>query len=136
MSAREQLAKAVRVSEKNKLRDAFRLQLKANKVPLPVDEYRFHKERRWRLDDAWPAHKIAIEYHGGIYSNGRHVRGKGFEDDREKMNEAILEGWRVLEVTTKHISTLKALNWVMRLIPDYVPDLPELPRQGRRRRAA
>ena len=135
-TTQQQLAKAQREADKRKLRDAFHLQLKAHRVPEPVPEYPFHPKHKWRFDDCWPVHKVAIEYHGGIYSNGRHVRGSGFEADREKMNEAIMEGWRVLEVTSKHISTLKALHWVMRIIPDYVPDVRHLPKQGRRRRAA
>lgn len=128
----QQLVQAERDAQKRKLRDAFRLQLKLHKVEMPVEEYKFHKTRGWRLDDAWPVHRVAIEYHGGIYSNGRHVRGQGFEQDREKMNEALLEGWQVLEVTSHHIDTLQALGWVMRVLPDYVPDTRMLPRQGRR----
>ena len=118
-STQEQLAKATREAQKQKLREAFRLQLKAHKVPMPVSEYKFHRDRKWRFDDCWPAQQVAVEYHGGIYSNGRHVRGKGFENDREKMNEAQLLGWTVLEVTAKQISTLQALKWVMRALPNY-----------------
>ena len=128
----QQLARAERDALKRKLRDQFRLQLKAHKLPMPIDEYQFHSNRKWALDDAWPVHKIAIEYHGGIWTGGRHVRGGGFENDREKVNEAIIEGWRVLEVTASHINKLQALCWLMRLLPDYVGELPRLPRKGRR----
>ena len=119
MTAKEQLAKATRATQKEKLREAFRLQLKAYKVPSPVKEYKFHPDRKWRFDDCWPVQQVAIEYHGGIYTNGRHVRGKGFEADREKMNEAQLRGWTVIEVTSHHISTLAALKWLMRALPNY-----------------
>jgi hypothetical protein len=56
-------------------------------------------ERGWRFDAAWPE-RVAVELHGGTWSQGRHVRGGGFRDDREKMNAATLLGWLVFEFTT------------------------------------
>ena len=61
--------------------------------PPPVAEYMFHEKRRWRLDLAYPDDLIALEYEGGVYTGGRHTRGKGFEDDCEKYNALALEGW-------------------------------------------
>lgn len=66
----------------------------------PVREYRFDKIRRWRFDMAWPEHMVAVELDGGVYSGGRHVRGKGFEGDLEKMNAAMAQGWRVFRFTS------------------------------------
>lgn len=64
-----------------------------------VTEYRFDKKRRWRFDYCMPNLRIAIELEGGIYSLGRHTRGKGYENDREKYNSATMQGWRVMCVT-------------------------------------
>ncbi len=63
-------------------------------------EYKFHPKRKWRFDYAIPELMIAIEYEGGIFKKGRHVRGKGYTDDCEKYNEAALRGWKVLRFTT------------------------------------
>lgn len=79
--------------------------------PIPVREHKFHNIRNWRLDLAWPDIKLAVECHGGVYSNGRHVRGKGFTNDREKMNAAMLQGWTVLEVACPH-QMGEALTWI------------------------
>lgn len=68
--------------------------------PLPKREHRVCPHRNWRFDLAWPALKCAVEVHGGVHTGGRHVRGKGFERDREKVNVATLLGWRVLEFST------------------------------------
>lgn len=87
----------------------------ADLVPV-VTELRFHPERKWRFDLAWPDFKVAVEVHGGIHSGGRHTRGAGFERDREKMNEAALMGWLVLEVTDKQIRSGQALAWVERAL--------------------
>lgn len=66
----------------------------------PVHEYRFTPPRRFRFDLAWPDYKVAVELEGGVYSGGRHTRGKGFEGDCEKYNLATLAGWRVLRYTS------------------------------------
>lgn len=79
-------------------------------------EWKFHPSRKWRFDLAWPAKKIAVEIHGGIHTGGRHTRSGGFERDREKMNEAQLLGWLVLEVTGEQIRTGQALGWIERAL--------------------
>lgn len=61
-----------------------------------VAEYKFHPDRKWRFDYANPDIKIAVEKEGGVWLVGRHNRGKGFLNDMEKYNEAILLGWKVL----------------------------------------
>lgn|GEM_PF-5268097 len=62
-------------------------------------EYRGIPGRKYRFDFALPTYKIAVEIDGGIWSGGRHVRGKGFEEDLEKMNLAVLYNWKVLRFT-------------------------------------
>lgn len=69
-------------------------------LPMPVTEVRFHPIRKWRFDIGFPEHKVGIDIHGAVYVQGHHTQGKGFEDDREKMNEAQLLGWTVLEYST------------------------------------
>lgn len=66
-------------------------------------EYRFHPERRFRFDYALPDYKIAIEIQGGTWTRGKHVRGKGYERDCEKLNLAQAMGWRVLWYTPQMI---------------------------------
>ena len=69
-------------------------------LPEPESEVQFHHTRKWRLDFAWKEKLIAVEIHGGVHTHGRHTRGKGFENDREKMNEAVILGWRVIELSS------------------------------------
>lgn len=82
-------------------------------LPDPATELVFHPKRRWRLDFAWPANMIAIEVHGGIHSGGRHTRGRGFVEDRTKMNEAALLGWTVIETTPEHIKSGQLRSWLL-----------------------
>ena len=73
---------------------------KVEGLPEPKPEFIFHPTRKWRFDWAWPVQKIALEIEGGVYSQGRHVRGKGYENDVRKYNQALLLGWKVLRATT------------------------------------
>lgn len=79
-------------------------------------EYKFHAERRWRLDLYSAKHRLGVELHGGVYSAGRHTRGEGFTKDREKMNAACEFGIRVLEYTPKEIADGSALAQIERMI--------------------
>ena len=81
--------------------------------PDPATELLFHPKRKWRFDYAWPTRMIALEVHGGIHSGGRHTRGRGFVEDRAKMNEATLLGWTVLEVTQEHIKSGQLRAWLL-----------------------
>lgn len=71
-------------------------------------EYRFLEDRRFKFDIAIPKQKIAIEFEGGIYTNGRHTRGKGYANDCKKYNLATMHGWKLLRYTSADV---KELNW-------------------------
>ncbi len=70
-----------------------------NGLPLQ-SEYKFYPGRKWRFDYAIPDKMVAIELEGGVYTNGRHTRGKGYENDCEKYNAALSQGWKVFRLTT------------------------------------
>jgi very-short-patch-repair endonuclease len=89
--------------------DAFSSVLLAAGFPEPVRELRFAPPRRWRFDYAWPQRRLALEIEGGIWTGGRHVRGKGYENDCEKYNAAAIRGWTVLRVTTAMVRDGRAL---------------------------
>lgn len=65
-------------------------------IPIPAFEYRFHPDRRWRMDLAWIEKKVYLEVQGGIFINGRHSRGAALLKEWEKHNTASWMGWRVL----------------------------------------
>lgn len=92
------------------------LEAELKKVTGFITEHKFHHTRKWRLDYYIPELKIAIELHGGAYTQGRHTRGKGFTEDREKMNEAQLAGILVLEVTSEQVKNGLAISLVKRAI--------------------
>ena len=85
-------------------------------LPIPEREYRFHRRRRWRWDYAWPNRLIALEIQGGVWTKGRHTRGKGYIADLEKLNEGQLLGWTVLWVTPEQMADGTALRLVERAL--------------------
>ncbi len=70
--------------------------LRANGLPEPEREFRFHDTRRWRLDFAWPERGLAVEVEGGVYRGGGHTSVGGIKRDIEKGNALTLMGWRLL----------------------------------------
>ena len=91
------------------LEEMLALHLRAAGLPDPVREFRFHPVRRWRFDFAWVGRKLAVEVDGAHWVNGRHTRPKGFANDLEKMNAAVLLGWRVLRFTGDQVKSGEAL---------------------------
>lgn len=94
----------------------FLATIKAEGLPEPTAEYRFDAVRRWRFDYAWPENMVALEVEGGIYSHGRHVRGKGYLNDMHKYNAATIAGWRVLRVTPQELLLRSTSNQLRQLI--------------------
>lgn len=99
----------------------------ANLVNLPghKKEIIFHPKRKWRFDYAWTELKVALEIHGGVFTNGRHTRGKGFTEDKVKMNTAQLLGWIVIEATTAQVKDGQMLNWITEAIELRIKNAPD-----------
>jgi very-short-patch-repair endonuclease len=74
-------------------------------------EYQFKPDRKWRADFAHLPSRTLIEVEGGIWSNGRHVRGHGYTNDCIKYNAAVMAGWRVLRLTSDMLQ------------PDYIEEI-------------
>ena len=76
----------------------------------PECEYRFHPTRKWRSDFAFPHQRVLVEFEGGVYTQGRHSRGRGFEKDCEKYNAAALMGYHVLRFTASQVKSGNAVS--------------------------
>ena len=101
------------------LNEQLALQLRAAGLTTGmVREWRFHPERRWRFDFAWPANDplVAVEVEGGLFVAGRHSRGAGARADMEKYNAAATQAWYVLRVSGDHIKSGQALRWSEQMV--------------------
>jgi very-short-patch-repair endonuclease len=100
------------------LEDTLLFHLRAHRLPTPEREYAFARDvgRRWRFDFAWPALKVAVECDGSVYAQGRHTRGKGYEQDAEKLNTAVLMGWDVVRFSGGMIRSGEAVETIRKLL--------------------
>lgn len=103
-------------AESHKYFALLQTQIRALKLPDAVRELVFHPERKWRFDGAWPHAKIAFEIQGGTWSSGRHVRGNGYANDCEKLNEAVLLGWRLFWFTSQMVEKGIAIQVIERAL--------------------
>lgn len=68
---------------------------------VPEREVKFCKFRKWKFDFCWGADAmVAVEIHGGQWTGGKHTSGRGLQSMCEKLNQAQLDGWVVLQYTT------------------------------------
>ncbi|QOR55546.1 MAG: hypothetical protein UMS36scaffold28_36 [Phage 59_13] len=90
-------------TDKKKWEERFAALVTGIGAPPMKTQYRFHPERLWRFDFAWPQRKIAFEIEGGIWrkGGGAHSHPLNIERDIEKLNAAALLGWRVIRITGK-----------------------------------
>lgn len=84
--------------------------IKKSNLPKASLEFKFHPERRWRSDFAWPDYMLLVEIEGGIFINGRHVRGIGYQNDCEKYNAAVMMGYHLLRFTSNQVKSGYAIK--------------------------
>jgi very-short-patch-repair endonuclease len=106
-----------KVSAKSEGEELLALHIKLDGLPEAEREYRFHNDRKWRFDFAYPALKFAIEVEGGTRSgNSRHTKHDGFSEDCVKYGEATILGWAVMRFTTQQVKQGIAIEMVKRLL--------------------
>lgn len=65
-------------------------------LPLPALQ---HQVGRYRLDMAYPAHKVGIEADGWAV----HGQPESFTPDRERDHELVADGWTIVHVTAETV---------------------------------
>lgn len=97
-------------------RETFFAMLRRSSLPMPEAEFQFHPTRKWKMDFAWPDHKVALELEGAVWTQGRHTRGSGYVGDMEKYSEAAIAGWCVIRVQPSELTRLRTEEWLKRAI--------------------
>lgn len=70
-------------------------------------EYSFSLTRKWKADYWIIDTDILVEVEGGNWTQGRHIRGEGYENDCYKYNAAQIQGYIVLRYTPNMIKKLQ-----------------------------
>ena len=96
----------------------LKMQLKALKIEFE-QEFKFHAKRKWRADFHITGKKLLVEVEGGIWSGGRHTRGKGYLGDMEKYNAATVMGYRVIRFSTEQVKSGLAIQQIEKMVGDW-----------------
>lgn len=92
-------------------------ELKTLKIEFE-QEFEFHPKRKWRADFHLVGKKILVEVEGGIWSGGRHTRGKGYIGDMEKYNAATMMGFQVIRFSTDQVKSGHAIQQIEKMVGD------------------
>lgn len=90
-------------------------ELKTLKIKFEQEFY-FHPKRKWRADFHLIDKKILVEIEGGIWSGGRHTRGKGYLGDMEKYNAATMMGFQVIRFSTDQVKSGHAIQQIEMMV--------------------
>lgn len=117
----------VEKQSESKLERLLLHQIREAGLPEPKRQAQIIPGRRFRADFFWPDYMVAVEVDGetfgrkchqcgDIKAGGGHTRGKGYESDRVKDNEATLLGIWVLRFTKHQVEDGSALGWIERAL--------------------
>ena len=98
------------------LEDTFAFQLTAAGLTGYVREYVAIPGRKFRFDFAFIAERLLVEIQGGVWSGGAHGRPTGITRDMDKLNQAQINHWRVLQFDVKAVKSGEALQTTEKLI--------------------
>lgn len=102
-----------------KIPNEFEAKLARELKTLKIDfeqEFEFHQVRKWRADFHLVGKKILVEVEGGIWSGGRHTRGKGYIGDMEKYNAATMMGFQVIRFSTDQVKSGLAIQQIEKMV--------------------
>jgi hypothetical protein len=106
--------------EGSSLERALMTYIIALKLSVPIREYKFDDERKFRFDFAWPHLMIAVECEGisrfkNLSSQG-HTSIDGYERNCQKYNLGTEQGWRIYRVTGQMIESGEAATLLERVL--------------------
>lgn len=81
-------------------------------LPKPKREFKYAKNRKLRVDFAYPEKKFGIEIDGGIYSRQAHGSISGILNDIERNNQAALNGWTIIRIPSDKCLLTKYIDLV------------------------
>jgi len=98
------------------LEDIFAMQLDSAGLTGYIREYQAIPGRRFRFDFAWRKERLLVEVQGGVWNGGAHGRPTGITRDMDKLNQAQIYGWKVLQFDTKMVKSGAALEVVEQIL--------------------
>ena len=114
------LKKLVKNAQKETLEARLLRDIKAVGLPIPEMQYKWHPDRLFMADYAYPHIKLLIECDGGQWQrNTGHNSGTGKDRDCEKDIEAIFHGWKIFRFPTSMIMDGRAIAYLEKFFDGY-----------------
>lgn len=113
------LKKLTKQTNNSKYEDQMAIQIKQVGLPIPERQYKWHPDRKFSADFAYPAIKLLIEIDGAIWVKGGHSSGTGITRDRIKDAEALIQGWKVLRVTSDMVKDGTAIGYLEQIFKGF-----------------
>lgn len=111
---------------KKRFESIFAYQLDAFPTLEYVRQLQFAKsiKRRWQFDFAFPKYRIAVEIDGVVVRRiagimvtmGGHADVQSLRKNHEKLNTAVMYGWRVLHFLQTDVRSRLAINTTLRVL--------------------
>ena len=98
------------------LENLFAFQLDSAGLTGYVREFAAIPGRKFRFDFAFVQERLLIEVQGGVWNGGAHGRPTGITRDMDKLNQAQIHGWKVLQFDTKMVKSGVGLEFTEQLI--------------------
>jgi very-short-patch-repair endonuclease len=102
----------------NSAEQTLAYQCLSDKLPPFEQNYRFHPNRKYEIDLAFPRLKVGVEVNGGVWNGATGAHGSPLKilRDMEKGNLLVLAGWRVLRYTPSEVENGAAIAGLKQLI--------------------
>ena len=104
------------VSKRTEVEDRLEAQLIEAGLVGFEREYQAIEGRRFKWDFAFVKDRLLIEVQGGVWIMGGHSTGVGITRDCEKFSLASVNKWFTIPVTTDHVKSGKALEWIKQFL--------------------
>lgn len=77
-------------------------------LPIPVQQHRMVLDgKRVRIDLAYPSERVALELQSWDWHGGR----EAFDDDKARIADLVADGWRGIEITSRHTAD-QIVRWI------------------------
>ena len=104
------------VSKRTEVEDRLEAQLLEAGLVGFEREYQAIEGRRFKWDFAYVKDRLLIEVQGAVWVKGGHSTGVGITRDCEKVSLASVNKWFTIPVTTDHVKSGKALEWIKQFL--------------------
>ena len=110
------LKKLIAEADRKKWQEELKRQIRGVGLPMPLEQYKFHPDRKYEADFFYKDKGLIVECDGGNWMDkSGHTSGAGYEKDRIRDAEALLLGFITLRLTGNMIKSGVGIVYLERI---------------------